>query len=48
MKNNGIKYAYVLASLTRKEQPLDISVNGPFKLYCKNVILLILLIILRI
>ena len=36
MKNNGIEYVFVPPGLTRKAQPLDISVNGPFKSYYKN------------
>ena len=36
IKNKGIEYAFVPQGLIRKAQPLDISVNGPFKSYYKN------------
>lgn len=36
MKNNGIEYTFNPSELIRKAQPLDISVNEPFKNYYKN------------
>ena len=36
MEKNGIENCFIPEGLTRLTQPLDISINGPFKTYYKN------------